>query len=403
MNVLFLAHRLPYPPNKGDKTRSYHVLAHLLARHRVMLGTFVDDPADEQHLPQVRSLCADLHVGRLRRGRARLRSLRGFFSGAPLSLAYYEDPALARWVQGLRDRDQVDAVFVFSSSMLPYARGFNGPVVVDFADVDSEKWAAYSRTRAWPLSWVYRREARTLQRVEREAALHTPCALFATEVEAALFRRIAPESAVRVAVMNNGVDTDYFAPTPDRRSPYAAGEMALVFNGTMNYWPNVDAVTWLARDMLPRLRARWPALRLYVVGRNPSRAVRRLAGAAVHVTGTVPDVRPYLQHAVAVAAPVRLSHGIQNKVLEAMAMGKPVVATRPCAAAIDAQVGHHLLAADDAEGFVRELGSLIESPARAKAVGDAARARMQSHYRWADRLAALDRHFVQPPAAETLQ
>ena len=399
-NVLFLSHRLPYPPNKGDKVRSYHVLKHLVARHRVTLGTFMDDPADEQYLPEVRAMCADLHVSRLRPVQAMARSTRALVTREALSLAYYRDRPLSDWVRQLRGSGHIDALLVFSSSMLPYSREFSAPMVVDFADVESEKWAEYGRTRAWPMSWVYRREGRMLRATEREGAARSRWSLFATEAEAALFRRIAPESADRVEVMGNGVDSAYFAPCEDRPSPYADDEIPFVFIGTMDYWPNIDAVKWFVKDMLPSLQRRWPGLRLYVVGRNPTPAVLRLASDTVRITGTVPDVRPFVQHARAVVAPVRLARGIQNKVLEAMAMGRPVVATQRCVQAIDAQVDEHLLAADDAAGFVRELSGLLESPTRAARIGKAARERIVARYGWGPRLSGLDRYFpVNAPQA----
>lgn len=401
-NVLFLSHRLPYPPNKGDKTRSYHVLKHLVARHRVLLGTFVDDPADEQYLPAVRAMCSDMHVSRLRPAAATLRSARGLLTREPLSLAYYRDRPLGDWVRQLRRSGGIDALLVFSSSMLPYSRDFDAPLVIDFADVESEKWSEYGRTRAWPLSWVYRREGRMLRNTEREGAARARWSLFATEAEASLFRSLAPESADRVEVLANGVDADYFAPSAERPSPYTDNEIPFVFIGTMDYWPNVDAVKWLVQDMLPRLRRRWPALRLTIVGRNPTPAVLRLAGDGVRVTGTVPDVRPYVQHARAVVAPVRLARGIQNKVLEAMAMGRPVVATMRCVQAIDAEVDEHLLAADDADDFVRALDGLLDSPSRAERIGGAARERIVARYGWPERLRTLERCFPVRGTAEAV-
>ncbi|WP_425257360.1 TIGR03087 family PEP-CTERM/XrtA system glycosyltransferase [Rubrivivax sp. RP6-9] len=392
-NLLFLSHRLPYPPNKGDKVRSYHVLRHLAARHRVMLGTFVDHPDDEQHVPTVRAMCADLHVARLHPTLARLRATRGLLTREPLSLAYYRDRHLGDWVRQLSRGAAIDGLLVFSAPMLQYCADYTGPLVVDFADVESEKWSEYGRTRGWPMSWIYRREGRTLRGVERQAAARARWSVFATDIEAALFRRIAPEATTRIEVLGNGVDAEYFAPCADRPSPYDEGELPLVFIGTMDYWPNVDAVMWLVQEMLPRLRQRWPALRLTIVGRNPAPAVQRLAGDAVRITGTVPDVRPYVQHARAVAAPVRLARGIQNKVLEAMAMGRPVVATSRCVQAIDAQVNEHLLAADNADAFVRELGDLLDFPARAEHIGQAARERVVARYGWTARLRGLDRYF----------
>ena len=198
--VLFLSHRMPFPPNKGDKVRSYHVLMHLLARHKVLLGTFVDDAEDEQHIGHLRALCTDVHIGRLRPMIARIQSLRGLVLNEPLSLTYFRDRGLREWVAQVRRQGDVDAVLVFSSTMLPYSAHFQVPIVVDFADVDSDKWAEYGRTRHWPLSWVFRREARKLRAVEREGGIRARWSLFATAEEAKRFRAIAPECADRTAV-----------------------------------------------------------------------------------------------------------------------------------------------------------------------------------------------------------
>jgi polysaccharide biosynthesis protein PslH len=390
--VLFLAHRLPYPPNKGDKVRSYHLLKHLAQRHRVLLGTFVDDPDDEQHVDHLRKMCAEVHVSRLHPPAARLRSLRGLLSNEALSLAYYRDAALTQWVEGVKQRRNLDAVLVFSSSMLPYSQGIKAPMVVDFADVDSDKWAEYGRTHRWPLSWIYGREGRKLRDTERDGGARARWSLFATSVEADLFRALAPECASRVAVLNNGVDSTYYAPKPERASPFAEGEQALVFIGTMDHWPNVDAAMWTAQAMLPALRQRFPGLRLYVVGRNPTPALLALQSDAVRITGTVADVRPYVQHARAVVAPIRLARGIQNKVLEAMAMGRPVVTSQRCALALDGSASQCLLAAEEATDYVREITGLLESPARAEAIGRAARQHVLTHFSWDVRLSELDQY-----------
>ena len=396
-NVLFLAHRLPYPPNKGDKIHAYHLLKHLAARHRVLLGTFVDDPEDEQYVDTVRAMCAELHVSRLRPRTARVKSLVGLATQEALSVAYYRDAALRRWVQGVRERGAADALLVYSSSMLQYAAGFDLPLVIDFADVDSAKWADYGRRHRWPMSWVYRREGRLLQAVEGQGAARAMWSLFATSQEAELFRGVAPESAARIGVLGNGVDADYFAPDAERPSPYAAGETPLVFMGAMDYWPNVDAVVWFAREMLPVLRAEWPGLRLHIVGRSPSAAVMALASEAVNVTGTVADVRPYVQHAAVVVAPLRLARGIQNKVLEAMAMARPVVAAGSCVEAVVAVAGEHLLAATDAAEYVAQVAALLRSPQRAAAIGKAGRERVVATYGWDARLADLDRFLALGP------
>jgi len=384
--ILYLVHRLPYPPNKGDKVRSYHLLRHLAERHELLLGTFVDDPEDEAHVATLRPWCADVMAVRLHPGRARVASLSGLLHGEPLTLAYYRDPALMAWVR----RQRVDAAVVFSSSMAQYAEGLDVPVLVDFVDVDSAKWTDYAKAHRWPMSWLYRREGDQLLAYERRVAAQARRSFFVTEQETALFVERAPECAGRVQSVGNGVDTAYFAPDPDRANPYGPDELPVVFTGAMDYWPNADAVVWFCAEVLPALRQRWPSIRLSVVGRSPTAAVQALAGDAVRVTGTVPDVRPWLQHAAVVVAPLRLARGIQNKVLEAMAMARPVVAARSCVDAVDADPGTHLLAATTAAEFVQAVGELLAQPARAADMGRAARACVEARYGWSARLAPLD-------------
>jgi sugar transferase (PEP-CTERM/EpsH1 system associated) len=393
MKVLYLVHRLPYPPNKGDKVRSYHVLKHLAARHEVHLGTFIDDPDDEQHLPRVREMCTSLHAARLNSRTAKLLSLRGLLTGEALSLPYYRDAGLQAWVDGTAARVGFDAIVVFSGVMAQYTRRLAGiKTLVDFVDVDSAKWRDYAPEHAWPMSWLYRREFTRLLGFEQRVAEAADCSFFVTDNEVALFRQLSPGRNLRLAPLGNGVDADFFTPDAFRATPFAAGELPLVFTGAMDYWPNVDAVTWFASDILPALRERFPALRLHIVGRSPAPAVQALAGEAVSVTGTVPDVRPYLQHAAAVVAPLRLARGIQNKVLEAMAMARPVVAAATCVQAITADAGVGLLAADTEREYVERVGTLLADPAAANVAGRAAREFVLGAYSWDAHLAGLDRH-----------
>ena len=399
-NVLYLVHRLPYPPNKGDKVRSYHLLKHLAARHRVFLGTFVDDPDDEVHLPTVHAMCAGMHASRLRPRWAKVRSLTGLVTGAALGLGYYRDARLAAWVGELQATTSIDATVVFSSTMAQYApqsrRDGEPPLLVDFVDLDSAKWAQYAERHTWPLSWIYAREARLLLAYERALAVRAQRSFFVTEKETQLFRDAAPECAGAVEAMGNGVDAEFFAPQPDRASPFPAGELPVVFTGAMDYWPNVDAVCWFVADVLPALRTAWPALRFYVVGRSPSPEVQALASEAVVVSGTVPDVRPYLQHAAVVVAPMRIARGVQNKILEAMAMARPVVAAAGCVDAVDAVRGNELLAAETAEEYQAAIGALLEQPERAATVGAAGRQRVVRQYSWAAHLQTIDKYL---PAA----
>lgn len=391
MKILYLVHRLPYPPNKGDKVRSYHLLKHLAARHEVHLGTFIDDPDDEQHLPRVRALCADLHAARLNPRTAKLLSLRGLLSGEALSLPYYRDAGLQAWVDDAVARVGFDAVVVFSGVMAQYVPpGLRK--LVDFVDVDSAKWRDYAPEHAWPMSWLYRRESAKLLGFEQRVAREAQCSFFVTDNEVALFRELSPGQALNLASLGNGVDAEFFTPEPARASLFAADELPLVFTGAMDYWPNIDAVTWFVHDMLPALRERFPALRFHIVGRSPAPAVQALAGEAVNVTGTVADVRPYLQHAAAVVAPLRLARGIQNKVLEAMAMARPVVAASSCVKAIAPAALPGLQPADDAASYVERLTAWLADPAAADAAGRNARDFVLGAYSWEAHLAGLDRY-----------
>jgi polysaccharide biosynthesis protein PslH len=392
--LLYLVHRIPYPPNKGDKVRSYHVLRYLADRHDVHLGTFVDDPDDMPHVPTLEQWCASVKAVPLSPKRARLKSLRALVSNEPLTLAYYRDPALATWIEQSHRAQPFDAVVVFSSSMVPYTGLLNVPTVVDFVDVDSAKWLDYARARPWPLSWLYRREAQHLLAFERKVARRTPHCYFVTQREVERFLQDAPECASHVHAVGNGVDTAFFAPDAERPTPFEANEVALVFTGAMDYWPNEDAVVWFVANVMPAVRSRWPAARLSIVGRSPSPAVRALASPSVRVTGTVDDVRPWLQHARVVVAPLRLARGVQNKVLEAMAMARAVVAAKACTQALDVVVGQDLLAAHAAEDYVAALAMLLDDAPRAQAMGQAARRCVQAHYGWEARLRPIDAHLA---------
>jgi sugar transferase (PEP-CTERM/EpsH1 system associated) len=399
-NILYLVHRLPYPPNKGDKVRSYHLLKHLCRQHRVHLGTFIDDPEDSVHLPTLQALCASVHAVPLNPRTAKLASVRGLLLGQPLTLPYYRHARMSAWVKQTLASQSIDWTVVFSSCMAQYTDTMDPQrVLVDFVDVDSAKWTDYAPEHRWPLSWLYRREGALLLAYERKVAARARHSFFATAKEAALFVASAPESAGRVSAMNNGVDASYFTPEPGRASPFPVGEVAIVFTGAMDYWPNVDAVTWFVREALPTLRSRHTGLRFHIVGRSPTPAVQALAGEAVNVTGTVPDVRPYLQHAAVVVAPLRLARGIQNKVLEAMAMARPVIAARACTEALLASPGQDVVAADSISDYVQAIEGFLADPEHAERVGHAGRQCVLARYDWSAHLSGLDHFLARPPSA----
>ena len=392
-DLLLLVHRLPYPPNKGDKIRSYHLLEQLALHYRVHLATFIDDEDDWRHVPRVRALCASSHFGRLVPLRARLRSVGALWHRRALSLDYYRDARLQQWVAALMAERPVRRIVVFSVAMAQYAQGWPGArCVVDFCDVDSDKWRQYAQKKRWPASLVYRYEAARLLAYEREVARSCDAALFVSREEAALFRHLAPESAARTGHVGNGVDTTYFSPgfcaEGGADNPYPAGQRAIVFTGAMDYWPNIDAVSWFAREILPQVLREHRDVRFHIVGARPAAEVRGLASLpGVSVSGTVPDVRPYLAHAAVAVAPLRVARGIQNKVLEAMAMARTVVLTPQALEGIEARAGSELLLAADAAPFAAAVGAALARPD--PAIGIAARRRVEADYGWAARLAPL--------------
>lgn len=388
-DLLLLIHRIPYPPNKGDKIRSYHLLKHLARDYRVHLATFVDDADDWQHVPTVEKMCASSHFASLNPTLARVRSLGALVKNRSLSLDYYRDATLERWVDQTVAAHKIERVLVFSSAMAQYADKYpNARRVVDFCDVDSDKWRQYADKKSWPMSWLYRHEARQLLSYERQVARNYDASLFVSAPEADLFRQLAPESDARIGFFSNGVDTDYFSPAAAGASPFKDGERAIVFTGAMDYWPNVDAVQWFAAEAMPLLRARFPDLTFYIVGARPTPAVLELARQPnVVVTGTVPDVRPYIAHARAAVAPLRIARGIQNKVLEAMAMATPVVVSPQALEGIEAEPGKELLLAQDAAGFADAVAVLLARSGND--MGLAARARVERKYSWPSNLACI--------------
>ena len=387
-DLLFLAHRIPYPPDKGDKIRAWHLLLHLAQHYRVHLGAFVDDPDDWRHCDTLRALCASTCFARLNPRLGKLRALTGLLSGAPLTLPYYRHAGMQAWVDA-RLGDGVERVLAYSSAMARFVmHAGNTRRVMDFVDIDSDKWRQYARTRPWPLSWLYRREGERLLAWEREVAAAFDASLFVSAAEAADFRVLAPESAARVGHYHNGVDAEYFSPARAYADPYPAGSTAIVFTGAMDYWPNIDAVIWYAREVLPGLRASRPELLFAIVGGRPPPQVRELAALpGVLVSGRVEDVRPWLAGARVVVAPLRIARGIQNKVLEGMAMAKNLVATPQALEGIHARVGEEVRLAADTAALARETLAALDGPD----LGPAARARVLNDFTWDRALARVDR------------
>lgn len=389
-------HRIPYPPNKGDKVRSFNILRQLARTRRVFLGTFVDHPDDRQHVARLGEWCEDVCAVELDPRFGRIKSLRGLLTGEALSLPYYRSARLAQWVRATVAQHGITQAVAFSGPMAQYldAPGLQRRIV-DFCDVDSAKWTQYAADRPWPMSWLYRREGEHLLAFERKAAMDSDASLFVTEAEAALFIRSAPEARERTQVMQNGVDADFFSPANGGESPYPAGGPVIVFSGAMDYWPNIDAVTWFATELLPQIRRDVPDARFWIVGMNPAPAVQALAGEGITVTGTVPDVRPYIAHADVVVAPLRIARGIQNKVLEAMAMARPVVVSAEAAVGLAARASEHCEIARGADEMVKCTVGLLADPDRRNLMGRAARVCVVERYSWRAHLRLFDKTLLE--------
>ena len=392
--LLFLAHRIPFPPNKGDKIRSFHLLRHLSARYEIHLGAFVDDPDDWQYRDALQPYCASIKLLPLHSRRAKLASLTGLLTGEALTLPYYRSRELKRWASELAASGRVTRGVAYSSAMAQFMPATLVRRVIDMVDVDSDKWTQYAPTQRWPFSWVYAREGRKLAEWEAWVAQDFDATVLVSREEAALLQQRAPQARHKISAFENGVDAEYFSPARDYPNPYSPDVQGIVFTGAMDYWPNIDAVIWFAERILPAVRHSVPAAQFTIVGSRPSEAVRALARQpGVVVTGSVPDVRPYLAHAVCAVAPLRIARGVQNKVLEAMAMARPVVASVQAAEGIHAEAGRDFILAEGEAEFARAVVTQLQTAFYAAHARDFVLAR----YDWARNLTAVDPLFEQAP------
>jgi sugar transferase (PEP-CTERM/EpsH1 system associated) len=347
MRILFLAHRLPYPPNKGDKIRSFREIEALSRRHEVDLFCFYDQAEDKEHVDAMRQYCHSVYAEKLSWGRSRAQALAALAMGRPFSTAFFQSPSMDRRVrESLASRGH-DLIFVFSSSMAPYAEHASIPRLLDMVDVDSDKWTQYGDRTPPPASWVWRAEGRRLAEHEKRWVLDFSLTLLCTPAEADVLRQAAPGG--RIEAFENRMNTGEFDPARvEIPAEIAALQPYIIFTGSMDYFPNVDAATFFCRKVFPAVRAALPQVRFVIAGRNPVRAVRQLSSdPGVVVTGSVPDIRPYLRGAAVAVAPLRVARGVQNKILEAMAMGLPVAASSKVAKALPSSLCSEMQVEDD--------------------------------------------------------
>lgn len=382
MRILYLSQRVPYPPNRGDKITTWRNVSYLARQHEVTIGAFAHDDRDREAAETLRGMGFRVHAVDLDMGRAKLRSLPLFLTGRPLTLGVYGSRALQAVVDA--EMPTTDLAMAYSSSMGAYLLPHEGKRRVQFVcELDSDKWAQYAGFTSFPMSWVYAREARTLLAFERELCGRTDMNTLVTPVEQDIFRERIPGAPNMV--MRNGVDLEVFHPGDNAPEP---GH--LVFTGVMDYFPNVDGCVWFADEVLPELRKRHPEARFSIVGSSPSKEIRALASRpGVEVTGFVPETRDWLARAQLAVAPLRIARGIQNKVLEAMAMGLPVVGTTNATQGVEGEHGRDFLVADTARDLIETCDRMLADPATCAELGARARAFVEANYDWEEVLRPL--------------
>ncbi len=385
--ILFLAHRIPWPADRGDKIRSHHILKRLCEMAPVHVGAFADDDRDMGFAKAMDDLVASHHI-ELRRKPQWQAGLESLATGQPVSVRSFASPAMQNWVDSKLATGRISHIFCFSGQMAQYVPAeFDGHFVMDFVDVDSAKFESYSGEGSMFIRWVNGREGRLLRDFESGVAGRADASLLVSENEAALFR--SRTSAVNVSALGNGIDTLYYDPGAAYKKLHPPfPDPLIVFTGQMDYRPNIEAVSDFARHAMPMIRTRHPETTFAIVGRNPTQAVSDLSMLpGVQVTGAVEDVRTWLAAADVVVAPLRIARGIQNKVLEAMAMARPVVVSPAAAEGIIAVHEQHFYIERDVRAEAERVCALLSETSAGMAVGKAARAHVIAHYEWQSQLA----------------
>jgi sugar transferase (PEP-CTERM/EpsH1 system associated) len=377
-DVLYVVHRLPYPPDKGDRIRAYHILRFLSQRASVHLACLADEPPAEGAVAALERLCERVAVVRTGRWSRMAGAAWSLGCGRTATEGAFGSSTLRATLRTWARETRFQAALASSSGVAPYLRmeELRGvPAVVDVVDVDSEKWFEYAEGTRGPTSWVYQTEGRRLRRLESELPDWAAAVTLVSDAEADLFRTF--RDAASVHSVTNGVDLDYYRPT---RAPERC---RCVFVGALDYLPNIDAVQWFCRDVWPAVLRRHPQASLALVGRRPASAVRRLSDVpGVEVIGQVDDVRPHVAEAAVAVAPLRIARGVQNKVLEALAMGKAVVTSPQALAGLSVQPGLHVRVAASADAWVESVSALLNDADLRARLGREGRRHVEFHYEW---------------------
>ena len=388
--ILFLTHRVPWPPNRGDKIRSHHFLQKLMDCAPVHVACFAEDEEEQSLGWERKAELASCEI--ILRTKPRWQGgIEAIFSGKPVSLTCFDSAEIRAYVAHVIATRPIDCIFVFSGQMAQFIpENFHGRVVMDFADVDSAKFESYADDASGPMAWVNRREGRLLRTFENDIAEWANHSLFVSEAEARLFRTRSGLTDDRVKAVGNGIDLEFYGAPDVQPEGLEQSAQMILFTGQMDYQPNVQAVQSFSHQIMPAILARFPAARFAIVGRSPTDKVMQLDGKnGTVVVGAVDDIRSWIMAADVVVAPLRIARGIQNKVLEAMAMGKPVVASQCAAEGIDAINGEHFLIADSVDDEAQLVCELLQDSERAERLGEQAKQLIHAQYSWARQLIGL--------------
>jgi sugar transferase (PEP-CTERM/EpsH1 system associated) len=390
-DLIFLTHRMPLPTGRDEDVRPWKVITHLAANHRIHLGCFYERAKDAHAAAALAEICASLTCVRRRRSASRLKSVAAFASGKPSDAGYRGSAQLARWVAETMAAFHPNLAFVAGTELAAYLEPYRfARRVIDMVELGSEAWRRSAETASWPWSEMCWRQERIMLAHEQRIAAHFDDTIFGSAAEAHLFSRRAPRAPAHVLAMRNGIDHGYFAPG-DYANPFPSGRKSVVFAGAMDYPPNVEGAVWFATEVMTMLRHRFPTLDFWMVGAHPAHALRSVARGDIHLAGKVDDVRPYLAHADAVVVPLRVARGIENTVLQGMAMAKPVVATPAALEGLDFVPGQEVLCSASAPGFASGVAAALGE--RGAEIGARARRRVEADCGWSASLGVLDRIF----------
>jgi len=394
--ILYLCHRIPFPPNKGDKIRSFNILDHLAQKHTISLSCLVDTPKDLQYISAVKKIAKiTLYDGIYQKQRKIFSTIKAFIKSKPISVPFFYSQKLQNDIDNFLASNPVDTILCSSSPSAEYIfrsrhyRGFlqNAQWIMDFIDMDSQKWQQIATIKRFPSSFIYQREAHYLLEFEKQIAREFNQLLIVSDAEKILFQSLIPTE--KIHAVSNGVDLEFFHPR--HLSKINLLSPALVFTGAMDYWPNIKGAVWFVHKILPRIHTVFPDACLYIVGSNPAPELQRLAKHQnVIITGFVDDIRDYIIKADICVIPLQVARGIQNKVLEAMAMGKAVVSTPEAAEGLTVHYGNDISIQKDEISFANAVIALLQDKNAAQRLGKNARKAVEKNYSWKKALSLLD-------------